>query len=177
MLNRPDAKQSVVVTARSRSRGHRMSRGQSMVEFALLATFAIFLMLVGVQYALIGQAAVAVSQGSSALARYAAQNIGALGTNNGQVTYSKMPIAAQNMLPKSILTGANDSDLTININSYSGTTTTETNSPGFADQCVISLSYTATSKLALPNPFLGLITFPTSLSASDSQLYEGAGAE
>jgi Flp pilus assembly protein TadG len=173
MLNPSNAKQNVVVTSHSRSRGRRMSRGQSMVEFALLATFALCLMLIGVQYALIGQAAVAVSQGSSALARYAAQNVGALGTNNGSVTYSQMPAAAQNMLPKSLLTGANDSDLTITIASYTGTTTTVTSSPGFADRCLITLQYTATSKLALPNPFLGLITFPTTLSASDSQLYEG----
>jgi len=177
MLNPPNPKQNIVLTSRSRSLGSRLSRGQSMVEFALLATFALMLVVVGIQYALIGQAAVAVSQASSALARYAAQNIGALGTNNGSVTYSKMPAAAQNMLPTSLLTGANDGDLTITINSYAGTTNTQTSSPGFADRCLITLQYTATSKLALPNPFLGLITFPTQLSATDSQLYEATATE
>jgi Flp pilus assembly protein TadG len=177
MLNRSDAKENLVVTSRSRSRGSRMSRGQSMVEFAFLATFAIILMVVGIQYALIEQAAVAVSQGSSALARYAAQNIGSLGTNNGSVTFSKMPVAAQNVLPKSLLTGASDSDLKITIASFTGTTGTTTNSPTFADRCLITLQYTATSKLALPNPFLGLITFPTQLNATDSQLYEATATE
>jgi hypothetical protein len=123
-------------------------------------------MLVGVQFALIGQAALAVSQGSSALARYAAVNPGALGTN-GSVT---LPTAASQLLSSSILTNGG-ADLTTTIASYTGTTTTTTSTPGYTDRVVITLSYNAASKIALPNPFFG-ITFPTALSASDSQMYE-----
>jgi len=61
--------------------------------------------------------------------------------------------------------------LTVSISSYTGTTTTPTSSPKYTDRRVISLSYNATSKIALPNPFLG-VRFPTTLSASDSQMYE-----
>jgi hypothetical protein len=145
----------------------RMSHGQAMVEFALIATIALTIMLVGVQYALIGQAALAVSQGSSALARYAAVNPGTVGPN-GSVTLTS---AMKQLLSSSILTH-NGGDLTVSISSYKGTTATVTNSPGYTDRLVLSISYDATSKIVLPNPFLRLVTFPTTLSGTNSQMYE-----
>ena len=137
-----------------------------MVEFALISTVAMMVMFVGIQFALIGQAALAVSQGASALARYAAVNPGALGTN-GTVT---LPTAASQLLSSSILTNGG-ADLTTTIASYTGTTTATTSTPGYTDRVVITLSYNAASKIALPNPFFG-IHFPTALAASDSQMYE-----
>ena len=168
MENRCDGKQDAGVTGSSkRSCRSRISKGQSMVEFALISSVALMVMLVGVQFAMIGQAALAVSQGASALARYAAVNPGTMGTN-GTVT---LTTAMQQLLSSSILTNSG-ADLTVTIASYTGTTTTTTSSPGYTDRAVITLSYSATSKIALPNPFLGLITFPTTLSATDSQMYE-----
>ena len=41
---------------------NRISRGQAAAEFALIAPVVILVMLVGVQFALIGQAALALSQ-------------------------------------------------------------------------------------------------------------------
>jgi hypothetical protein len=160
---------------------HRWYRGQSAVEFALISAVALIIMLVGVQYALIGQAALAVSQGSSALGRYASNNVppapGSLGdaTGNGSMTGDTLPAAAKELLSQSILTNSGK-DLTINVASYQGTSTTvqTTNKrpPQFADTCIVTLSYATTSKLALPNPFLGLVTFPGTVSASDSQMYQ-----
>lgn len=168
MKNRYDGKQGVGVTGSSRrSRRSRISKGQSAVEFALISSVALMVMLVGVQFAMIGQAALAVSQGASALARYAAINPGTMGTN-GTVS---LTTAMKQLLSSSILTN-NGADLTVTIASYTGTTTTTTSSPGYTDRAVISLSYNATSKIALPNPFLGIITFPSTLTASDSQMYE-----
>jgi hypothetical protein len=153
-----------------RWRRSRISRGQSAVEFALISTVAMMVMLVGVQFALIGQAALAVSQGSAALARYTAVNPGALGTSNGSVAGGSLPTAAKNLLSSSI--GTNSwGDLTVTIASYTGTTAVTTSSPGYTDRLVLSMSYTATSKIALPNPFFG-ISFPSSLTASSSQMYE-----
>jgi hypothetical protein len=168
MENLREGKQDAGVTGTTRrARKGRISKGQSMVEFALISSVALMVMLVGVQFAMIGQAALAVSQGASALARYAAVNPGTMGTN-GTVT---LTTAMQQLLSSSILTNSGG-DLTVTIASYTGTTTTTTSSPGYTDRAVISLSYNATSKIALPNPFLGLITFPTTLSATDSQMYE-----
>ena len=75
MVNRYDAKQSASVndyspaamTVLRRRFGSRLprsriSRGQAAAEFALIAPVVIIVMLVGVQFALIGQAALALSQ-------------------------------------------------------------------------------------------------------------------
>ena len=132
----------------------------------MIAPLAVIVMVVGVQCALLGQVALAVNQGASALVRYAAVNPGAIGTN-GTITVTSQ---IEQLLSSSILTN-NGQDLTISIASYSGSTTSTTSSPGYADRVTITLSYNAASKIILPNPFLG-ISFPTSLSASDSQMYE-----
>jgi Flp pilus assembly protein TadG len=162
MLNRSHAKQTAALT---RSRKRRSGRGQSTVEFALMATLSLLVLVVGVQFALIGQSALAVSQGSSALARYAAVNPGALGTYNGTATLNT---AATNLLSPTILSG-----LTVTVNSYQGTTSTETGAPIAAqDRVVISMSYNAASRIFLPSSTLLGVSFPTTLTASESQLYE-----
>ena len=149
-----------------------------MVEFAMISGLVFALMLLGIQYALIGQAAVAVSQGSSALARYVAGNPGALGTSNGTISGSALPAAASELLSSSILTnGGSDLTVTVTSNTASGSTETGNIKPQ-SDQLIIALSYATTSKLVLPNPFMAVppvfpgITFPATVSASDSQMYE-----
>ncbi len=156
----------------------RVSRGQAAVEFAMVSALALAVMLIGVQYALIGQAAVAVSQGSEALARYAASNTGhSLGTYNGSVAGSALPAAAQQMLSQSLNTNSWN-DLTVNITSKTGSGANSSNPPNQGDQLTISLSYATTSKLALPNPFMAIpplfpgITFPATVGATVSQMYE-----
>jgi len=133
----------------------------------IYTVLAIIIMTVGIQFALIGQAALALSQGSSVLARYAAVNPGTVGPNGTVALTAPM----KQLLSSSILTNSGG-DLTVTIASYSGTTTNTTDTPVQTDRLVIRLSYNAKSKIALPNPFLGIVTFPTTLSASDSQMYE-----
>jgi Flp pilus assembly protein TadG len=148
----------------------RIRRGQAMVEFALISTLVMMVLLVGVQFAIVGQAALSLSQGASAIARYVAVN-----EPSGAVSpsFSGNPTAAmQKLLSPSILTNSG-TDLTITVNSYQGgTTNTPATTPvATVDYAVVTLTYNAAKKLALPNPFLG-ISFPTSLSASNSQVYE-----
>ena len=169
MPGRSDTKQNRDVAAFSPATS-RICRGQLAVEFALISTVAMMVMLVGVQFAIIGQAALALSQGASAIARYVAVNepLGSV-----SASYSGNPSAAmQAVLSSSILTHSG-ADLTVTINSYKGGTAATTTSTPVAtvDRAVVTLSYNAASKIGLPNPFLG-ITFPTALSASDSELYE-----
>lgn len=154
--------------AGNRQHARSLIRGQSTVEFALGATLALVLMLVGIQFAIIGQSALAVSQGSSALARYGAINTGGLGTDNGSVTGTSLPSAAQQLLSSSLTL----SDLTVTVASYSGTTTTTTSSPQYGDRIVVSLSFNAADKVVLPSSTLLGISFPTTLTGSDSQMYE-----
>jgi Flp pilus assembly protein TadG len=173
MLNQSNAEKNAGVTFRSRRRG-RIGRGQAAVEFAMISTLALLVMLVGVQYALIGQAALADSQGASALARYAAINPGTIGGSSGNGTVTLNGTAAQNLLSSSIC-GGSCSDLTatiVSISASTGTANTSSNPPAFGDRLTITLNYDATNKLALPKTFLGMVTFPTALGASESQVYE-----
>jgi Flp pilus assembly protein TadG len=187
MLNRSEAKQNVGETAylhpagsvflrsavcsrSSRPAESRFSRGQSMVEFALISVFAFVVMLVGIQYALLSQAAVALNQGSSALARYASENPGTVGGPTGNGTVALTP-AMEALLSPTI--GSNGwGDLTVTIVSYQGNSATVTNTPQFGDRCVISFSYNTQSKIFVPNNSLGFVSLPTSLTASNTQLYQ-----
>ena len=175
MLNRSDAKPNAGVTGYPwRLRMSRIGRGQSTVEFAMIAVLAITIMLVGVQYALIGQAALAVSQGSSAIARYAAVNPGTVGGTSGNSAVTLNGSAEQQLLSSSIC-GGTCGNLTASITSISattGTANTTANPPAFGDRLTVILSYDARSKIVLPNQFFGIPLFPTTLSASDSQMYE-----
>jgi hypothetical protein len=144
----------------------------------MISVLALVVMLIGIQYAMIGQAAVAVSQGSEALARYAASSVAnSLGTYNGSVSGSSLPAAAQYVLPQTIMTNSGG-DLTVNIASTTGTGAASSNPPNQGDQLTITLTYATTSKLALPNPFMALpplfggITFPGTVAATATQMYE-----
>jgi Flp pilus assembly protein TadG len=159
--------------------GSRLTRGQSMVEFALGATVALAVMLIGIQFALIGQSALAVSQAAEALARYAAQHQGALGTYNGKATMP-LPAEAENLLPSSITSTSTATvkgkpvttyDLTVNIASYAGSTNNTTNTPVQTDRVVVSLSYNAANRIVLPSTTLLGISFPSTLTASEAQMY------
>ena len=143
-----------------------MRCGQSTVEFALISIIAMIVLLVGIQFALLGQAALAVSQASNSVARYATVHAGTL-VANGPLS---MDSTIQQLVSSSLLTNGGN-DLTITIASYSGTTTSTTSAPVQRDRAVVTVSYNASSKLVLPNPFLS-ISFPTSLTASESALYE-----
>jgi len=164
VVNRRAAKQNTSVTSHapaaksswSRLRRSRISRGQSMVEFAILAPVALVVMLVGIQFALIGQAALAVSQASYLGARNASVN--------GTLTSSTLSTAIQNQMSPTI----------------SGATVTLT--PGGDASCgpprtfgcpfTVAVTYDASSKIFLPSNTLLGITFPTSLTFSESAMTE-----
>jgi len=176
MVNRIYAKQSAGVTGRSRRlRWSQIGRGQAAVEFAMVSILFLVMMMVGVQFAMIGQAALALSQGASAIARYAAVNSSTYGAG-----YSGTPDAnMQTLLSSSI--GTNSwGDLTVTISSIKGGTasTTTTTPVATVDRAAVTLSYATTNKIALPNPFLAIpglfggISFPATLSAQDQELYE-----
>ena len=142
-------------------------------------TSALFLGLImlGVQLAVIGQSALALSQGASAIARYAAVHESSLGSSYSGAPNTDM----QNLLSPTI--GTNSwGDLTVTISSYvGGTASTTTASPTpRVDRAFVTLSYNAANKYLLPNPFLQIpgifpgFTLPANMTmtASDSQLYE-----
>lgn len=143
-----------------------MLRGQAAVEFAIIAVVALIVLLVGIQFAMLGQAALAVSQASDAIARFAAVNPGQLGPNGTVPLNSTIE-----QLVSSTLLSNGGNDLTISIASFSQNTTTTTSSPTMGDRAVVSISYNASSKIILPNPFLS-IPFPSNLTANEVEMYE-----
>ena len=127
-------------------RSGRRSRGQSIVEFSITLSLAMILLFVTIQFALIGNAALSVTELAYAGARYAAVNPVKSET---QVSDYMKSIAAPTINENS---GA---DLTVTLNPTSGRT--------FGNPVTVTVVYNLQSKLFLPNPFLG-IKFPTSLS-------------
>src|ERR1700732_3047192 len=125
MFNRSYTKQNASVTVRLRLLRIRIGRGQTMVEFAMVSVLALVVIMIGVQFALIGQAALALSQGASAIARYAAVHERTLGAS-----YSGAPNAAMQNVLSSTLSTNGWVDLTVTITSYKGgTVSTTTTTP------------------------------------------------
>jgi Flp pilus assembly protein TadG len=132
---------------------HVYQRGQAAVEFAMIAVLSMVVLLVGIQFALIGQAALAVSQASYLGARTASVN--------NALTSATLGTAIANQMSPTI----------------SGATVSMTNTadpscgPPRAYGCPISVTvtYNASSKIFIPN--MG-ITFPTNLTATESAMTE-----
>ncbi len=141
------------MSPRTHRAGIAGSRGQSMVEFALTAAFAMIVLLMTIQLAIIGNAALALNQVAYAGARYAAINPSA--TPDTIATYIKS-------IASPMINENGGADLTITV---SPTTTPRT----FGTAVQVSISYNLSNKLFLPNPFLG-ISLPTTISGVKSTL-------
>jgi Flp pilus assembly protein TadG len=148
-----------------RLRARAFRRGQAMVEFALIATLSMVVLLVGIQFAIIGQAALAVSQASYLGARAASVN--------STLTSNSLQTAIANQISPTI------SGATVTLTNTTDATCTA--GPGgtrsFGCPINVTVTYDATPKLFLPSSWsmLGdhtLITFPTSLSSTESAMTE-----
>ena len=131
-------------------------RAQSAVELAFVLPVVLTVMVIGVQFAIIGAASLALGQVNYQGARYAAINASA--TQDAVKTYM-LSVASS----------------TISANSGQYLTATLSPAPPctFGTAVTVSLSYDAAHLLALPNPFLG-ISFPTTLTSSESAFCEGS---
>jgi hypothetical protein len=120
-----------------------------MVELAMTLTLALMVLIVTIQFAIIGDAALAVTQLAYAGARYAAVN----------PTYNQSTIATY---MKSIASPAISDIQTTDI-AVTPDVTPSTPQRTFGTSVQVSVVYQLKNKLFLPNPFLG-ISFPTTLS-------------
>jgi Flp pilus assembly protein TadG len=143
-FHRPAATLRKLVVKRRPRNGER---AQNLVEFALSLTVFSMLLFGTMQLAVIGNAALALSQLSYAGARYAAVNPSL--TQGAIASYMK-----SNAAPT--IRENNGANLTI-------TVSPNTTPRPFGTAVTISVSYNLSSKLFLPNPFMG-ISFPTTLS-------------
>jgi Flp pilus assembly protein TadG len=135
--------------------GDGAGRGQAAVELALITPIVLFVMLVGVQYAIIGVAAMGLGQADYQAARYAATHSSA-----SQATVQSYMVSVASPI----------------ISAGSGQYLTTSLSPAppcvFGSTVTVSVTFNAGHLLALPNPFFG-VPFPTSLTNSESAFCEG----
>ncbi|HUY18059.1 MAG TPA: TadE/TadG family type IV pilus assembly protein [Candidatus Binataceae bacterium] len=134
-----------------------LHRGQAMVEFAMIAVVAILVLFLGIQFALLGQAALAVSQLAYQGARYASIN----------PTLSDAAVVTW-MRGMASPTIANNNSSVLNI------TITSNASPRTFQQPVkvaVTLDPVAQKLILLPNPFFG-ISFGSKISSTQSAMVD-----
>jgi Flp pilus assembly protein TadG len=154
------------------ARQRRKGRGQAAVEFALVLTVAMIVLFVAVQFALIGQIALALGQMNYQAARYAAihpgcgatacnQTAGDPDVNSTAVKPYALSIRSPTIKPGSITTFTVDPDAG------------STNGPdrAFGTSVKVTVAYDVTSQLFLPANFLGL-SFPTTLNSTETAMSE-----
>jgi Flp pilus assembly protein TadG len=132
------------------------SSAQSVVEFAFALPVVLMLLLVGIQFAIIGEASLALGQVNYQGARYAA-----VYTNSTQAQVQSYMLSVASP--------------TIAANGGAYLTSTLSPAPPctYGSSVTVSVSFNANSLMALPNPFLG-INFPTTLTSSESAFCEGS---
>jgi Flp pilus assembly protein TadG len=131
------------------------NRAQAAVEFAIMAPVVIIVMLVGVQFAIIGVAALGLGQIDFQGARYAAINSSA---SQSQVQTFMLSAASP------LISAGSGKYLTVNL--------TPAPPCAFGSTVTVAVTFDVNHLIMLPNPFLGLINFPSSLSNSQSAFCE-----
>ncbi len=125
-----------------------------MVELALITPIVLFVMMVGIQFAIIGVAALGLGQVNYQGARYAATN----------------PSASQSTV-KTYMVSVGSPIISANSGSYLSATLNPSPPCTFGTTITVAVTYDARHLIALPNPFFG-IPFPTSLTNSQSAFCE-----
>lgn len=159
----------------------RKGRGQAAVEFALVLTVAMIVLFVAVQFALIGQIALALGQMNYQAARYAAIHPGcnATGCNpSPDPDAGASPVQSYAWTIESpTVKGSGTSACTVGnpCGSVTGFTVTPAATAGspraFGTSVTVKVTYDVTSQLFLPQNFLGL-SFPTTLNSTETAMSE-----
>lgn len=162
-------------------------RGQAAVEFALVLTVAMIVLFVAIQFALIGQAALALGQMNYQGARYAAVNTCADASQVAQYMCS---------VGSPTITKNNGGNLTVTLNGSAGSigsgncvapSPTDVQPDSSTGQCsgggaprtlgtsvIVGVSFNmagAGGILFLNSPFMG-VSFPTTLSSTETAMSE-----
>ena len=163
-----------VLGVRSRSSGaiaqqRRKGRGQAAVEFALVLTVAMIVLFVAIQFALIGQIALALGQMNYQAARYAAIHPGC---NETSCNPSPDPDAGATAIKDYALSVASPTIKRLSITTFTVNPQATAGSPrAFGTSVKVVVAYDVTSQLFLPKNFLGL-SFPTTLSSTETAMSE-----
>ncbi len=141
------------------SKRRRFARGQAMVEFALTAVVAMLVLFLGIQLALLGQAALAVGQLAYQGARYASINPNVPSSGSSSVTSWMQGVASPTIASSSL------SILNIAIS--------EDQPRAFQSTVTVTVTLDPVAKgiILLPNPFFG-IKLGTKISSTQSAMVD-----
>jgi len=128
-------------------------RGQAVVEVGLIMPVVLFVMLIGIQYAIIGLALLGLGQANYQGARYAAVTSGATASSVQSYMVS---------VSSPIIGSTSGQYLSSTVTSLPCT---------FGGSVTVSVTFNASHLIVLPNPFFG-IPFPTTLSNSETAFCE-----
>lgn len=128
--------------------------GQATVELALIAPIVSFVLVVAVQFAIIGSAALALGQANYEGARFASINTTA---TQSQVQTYMLSVASP------IISAGSGR--------YLSSTVTPAPPCSWGGSVTVSVSFDTSHLVMLPNPFFG-VKFPTSLSNSETAFCE-----
>ncbi len=132
----------------------RSAMGQASVELALIAPIVSFVLVVAIQFAIIGSAALALGQANYEGARFASINTAA---TQSQVQSYMLTIASP------IITASGGR--------YLSSTVTPAPPCSWGGSVTVSVTFDTSHLVMLPNPFFG-VRFPTSLSNSETAFCE-----
>src|SRR5438046_2464695 len=142
------------------SRIARRERGQAMAEFALLAPLFLFVVFLGITFAVIGQSALAVSQLAYNGARYAA-------VNPGLTSAQVQSYVTSGAIGSPTITSGGGSHLTVTVTQAT-----------FGNPVTVTVAYDISSNplvSAMASLFSGFgfgTTLPTTLSATEIVMSE-----
>jgi TadE-like protein len=146
--------------------------GQAMVEFALVAGLLVLIALVGIQFAIIGNAALGVNQCAYSVARYASVNY-----QDSNLANPSSDSKVQALIPPSI--GGTSSSGTALATITVIPCAAPPNNFGSVAKVTVSYDLVGGKKIFLPNPFSIVsnvlnanVAFPTTVSATQSAFCE-----
>src|SRR5271157_2920920 len=140
--------------AKLRRRLAGAGRGQAAVELALAAPIMAIVLVVGVQLAVLGTAALALGQANYQGARWAAVNSSA---TQAQVQSYMLSVASPMISASS--------------GQYLGVSLSPAPPCAFGSSVTVGVTFDVAHLVVLPNPFMG-ISFPTSLTNSETAFCE-----
>ena len=161
MNGKTNRRQSRWAAKPRRLRG-RFRAGQAMIEFALVGGLLVLILLMGIQLAIIGEAALAVNQLAYSTARYASVKY-----SDGKLSTPGTDPSVTAMIPPSLVASSLTIALTQPCAAPVGSSTV------FGSVAIVSVQYdlSTSNRIFLPNPFLG-ISLPTSVSATQRAFCE-----
>jgi hypothetical protein len=139
-----------------------------MVEFAVVAGLLLFVLLMAIQVAIIGNAALAVNQYAYSVARYASVNY-----YDSNLSNPNSDPSIQALVPPTI--SGNDSGGNPLANVTLTQCAAQPNTFGSTATATVSYNLNTGKKIFLPNPFKMLssgVSIPTTLSASQAAFCE-----